>query len=99
METLLKTPQLSTGDMLRAAVAAKSEVGLKAQEVMKAGGLVSDEIVVNIIKDRIQEQDCKLGFILDGFPRTLEQALALDKVLVGEGACVTKVVALTVPDE
>jgi adenylate kinase len=99
MEVLLSTPQLSTGDMLRAAVAQKTEVGLKAQEVMKAGGLVSDEIVVGIIRDRIREDDCKLGFILDGFPRTLEQAQALDKVLAEEGDRVTKVVALTVPDE
>jgi len=99
IEELLSTPQLSTGDMLRAAVAQKTEVGLKAQEVMKAGGLVSDEIVVGIIRDRIREDDCKLGFILDGFPRTLEQAQALDKVLAGEGDRVTKVVALTVPDE
>jgi adenylate kinase len=100
IEGLLKTPQLSTGDMLRAAVAQQSEIGLKAQAVMKAGGLVSDEIVVGIIKERIQEDDCKLGFILDGFPRTLEQSLALDKLLAEEeGACVSKVVALHVPDE
>lgn len=100
MEDLLHTPQLSTGDMLRAAVAQKSEIGLQAQAVMKAGGLVSDEIVVGIIKDRIKEDDCKLGFILDGFPRTLEQSLALDKLLAKEGgACVSKVVALHVPDE
>ena len=99
MEDLLQTPQLSTGDMLRAAVAQQSEVGLKAQAVMKAGGLVSDEIVVGIIKERIQQDDCKFGFILDGFPRTLEQSLALDEMLVEEGACVSKVVALHVPDE
>lgn len=99
MEKLLNIPQLSTGDMLRAAVAQKTEIGLKAQEVMKAGGLVSDEIVIGIIRDRIQEEDCKLGFILDGFPRTLSQAKALDKLLTEEGARVTKVIALTVPDE
>jgi len=98
MEKLLSTPQLSTGDMLRAAVAAQSEVGLKAQAVMKAGGLVSDEIVIGIIRDRIKEEDCRLGFILDGFPRTLSQAKALDKVLIEEGASVTKVIALHVPD-
>lgn len=65
---------------------------------MKAGGLVSDEIVIGIIRDRIQDADCKFGFILDGFPRTLAQAKALDKMLAEEGACVTKVVELDVPD-
>jgi adenylate kinase len=98
IEGLLGTPQLSTGDMLRAAVSAGTEVGKKAQAIMKAGGLVSDEIVVGIIRDRIKEDDCKFGFILDGFPRTLPQAQALDKMLADEGACVTKVVELDVPD-
>lgn len=99
IEDMLGLPQLSTGDMLRAAVSAKSEVGLKAAAVMKAGGLVSDDIVVGIIRDRIKEADCKFGFILDGFPRTLVQAKALDKMLSEEGACVTKVIELEVPDE
>mmetsp|Transcript_11970 Transcript_11970/g.17848 ORF Transcript_11970/g.17848 Transcript_11970/m.17848 type:complete len:319 (-) Transcript_11970:110-1066(-) len=99
IEDLLNIPQLSTGDMLRAAVAAKTEVGLKAKAVMAAGGLVSDDIVVGIIRDRIKEEDCKFGFILDGFPRTKVQAMALDKMLAEEGACVTKVVELQVPDE
>lgn len=99
IEDMLGIPQLSTGDMLRAAVAAKSEVGLKAAAVMKAGGLVSDDIVIGIIRDRIREPDCKFGFILDGFPRTLVQAQELDKMLSEEGACVTKVVELQVPDE
>jgi adenylate kinase len=84
--------------MLRAAVSAGTEVGKKAEAVMKAGGLVSDDIVIGIIRDRIQEEDCKFGFILDGFPRTLPQAKALDKMLAEEGACVTKVVELEIPD-
>jgi adenylate kinase len=95
---LLGIPQLSTGDMLREAVSAQTPVGKKAEAVMKAGGLVSDDIVVGIIRDRIKEDDCKFGFILDGFPRTLAQARALDKMLAEEGACVTKVIELTVPD-
>jgi adenylate kinase len=98
IEELLGVPQLSTGDMLRAAVGAQTEVGKKAQAVMKAGGLVSDEIVVGIIRDRIKEEDCRFGFILDGFPRTIAQAKALDAMLAEEGACVTKVVELEVPD-
>lgn len=64
IEDMLGIPQLSTGDMLRAAVANKTEVGKKAEAIMKAGGLVSDDIVVGIIRDRIQEADCKFGFIL-----------------------------------
>merc|ERR1719203_652714 len=98
MEEMLGIPQLSTGDMLRAAVSAKTPTGLKAEAVMKAGGLVSDEIVVGIIRDRIQEPDCRFGFILDGFPRTLPQAEALDKMLSEEGAFVTKVIEMNVPD-
>ena len=99
IEDMLDIPQLSTGDMLRAAVTAKSDVGLKAAAVMKAGGLVSDDIVIGIIRDRIREPDCKFGFILDGFPRTLVQAKELDNMLAEEGARVTKVVELQVPDE
>ena len=85
--------------MLREAVGAQTEIGKKAQAVMKAGGLVSDDIVVGIIRDRIKHDDCRFGFILDGFPRTLEQARALDAMLAEEGASVTKVVELKVPDE
>lgn len=78
-------PQLSTGDMLRAAVAAQTPVGLKAKEAMDAGALVSDEIVVGIVADRIEEPDAANGFILDGFPRTVAQAGALDTMLKGKG--------------
>ncbi|MGD0761680.1 MAG: adenylate kinase [Roseiarcus sp.] len=78
-------PQLSTGDMLRAAVAAGTPIGLKAKAVMETGALVSDEIVEGIIEARIDEPDAKKGFILDGFPRTLAQAAALDRMLARKG--------------
>merc|ERR1712217_35741 len=86
------------GDMLREAVAAGTEVGKRAKQVMASGGLVSDEIVVGIIADRIKEPDCSKGFILDGFPRTLEQARALDAMLASKGEAVRKVIEFNVPD-
>jgi len=95
----LKIPQLSTGDMLRAAVAAGTEVGKQAKEVMESGGLVSDELVVSIICDRVKDDDCCGGFILDGFPRTVEQAKMLDSMLADSGDGVSLVLALEVPDE
>src|ERR1700755_53685 len=73
--------QLSTGEMLRAAVAAGTPIGLQAKEIMANGGLVPDEVVVGIISDRIEQPDAKNGFILDGFPRTVPQAAALDELL------------------
>jgi len=94
----LKVPQLSTGDMLRAAVAAGSPVGLQAKSVMEKGGLVSDDLVVGIIKERIASEDCTGGFILDGFPRTLAQAKMLDGMLAESGDKVTQVVSLEVPE-
>ena len=94
----LGIPQLSTGDMLRAAVAAGSEVGKRAKDVMQSGGLVSDDLVVSIIAERTKEADCAGGFILDGFPRTVEQAKTLDSVLAQAGDRVSLVLALEVPD-
>ena len=91
--------QLSTGDMLRAAVAAGTEVGLKAKAVMEAGELVSDEIVIGIISDRIDEPDCQNGFILDGFPRTLPQAAALEELLSSKGKHLNAVIEMRVDDE
>jgi len=81
----LGIPQLSTGDMLRAAVAAGTPVGLKAKEIMDRGDLVSDDVVVGIIADRIEEPDARNGFILDGFPRTVAQAEAFDAMLREKG--------------
>src|SRR3712207_3450241 len=81
----LGIPQLSTGDMLRAAVAAGSPVGLKAKEIMDRGDLVSDEVVLGIVADRIEAPDAPAGFILDGFPRTVRQAEGLDEMLAGKG--------------
>lgn len=89
-------PQLSTGDMLRAAVAAETPIGLKAKAVMDAGGLVSDDIVVGIIRDRIEEQDAVGGFILDGFPRTIAQADALAEMLSDKGLAIDAVIELRV---
>lgn len=91
--------QLSTGAMLRAAVKAGTEVGLKAKSIMEKGGLVSDDIVVRIIKDRIAEPDCQGGFILDGFPRTLPQAAALEKMLKSSKKKLDFVIELKVDDK
>lgn len=87
---------LSTGDMLRAAIAQGTEIGKKAKAVMDAGKLVSDEIVVGIIADRIGEPDCANGFVLDGFPRTVNQAKALDEMLSGKKLGVDHVIVMEV---
>lgn len=92
----LGIPQLSTGDMLRAAVAAGTPVGLKAKAVMDRGDLVSDDIVVGIIADRIEEADARHGFILDGFPRTVAQAEAFDAMLAEKGLKLDAVVEFKV---
>lgn len=90
--------QLSTGDLLRAAVAAKTDAGIKAQAVMQAGGLVSDDIVIAILRDRLAEADCAKGVILDGFPRTTVQADALDQLLKSTGQQVNAAISLEVDD-
>ena len=90
--------QLSTGEMLRAAVAAKTAVGVKVEQILKQGELVSDEIVCAIISDRVDEADCANGFILDGFPRTIAQAEALDKLLADKDLELDAVVEIRVDE-
>ena len=90
--------RLSTGDMLRAAVKAETPIGLKAKDIMARGELVSDEIVIGIIDDRLKEPDVQKGFILDGFPRTVAQAEALDKLLAAKGIKLDAVVELKVDE-
>ncbi|MCF6265192.1 MAG: adenylate kinase [Desulfuromusa sp.] len=89
-------PQISTGDMLRAAVQTQSSLGVKAKKIMDAGGLVPDDIVVGIVHDRLQFEDCQKGFILDGFPRTLAQADSLKQVLAELDKPLDAVVSLQV---
>jgi len=95
----LGIPQLSTGDMLRAAVAAKTPLGVQAEKIMKEGGLVSDDIIIGMIDERINQADCANGFMLDGFPRTVAQAEVLDKMLAAKGKKIDIVIEIKVPDE
>ncbi|MBF7687394.1 adenylate kinase [Acinetobacter rathckeae] len=88
-------PQISTGDMLRAAIREGTELGLQAKSVMDAGGLVSDELILGLVKERISQPDCVNGCIFDGFPRTIPQAEALEK----EGIAIDHVIEIAVPDE
>jgi adenylate kinase len=88
-------PQISTGDMLRAAVKAGTDLGKKAKEYMDAGGLVPDEVIIGLVKERIQEPDCEKGFLFDGFPRTIPQADAMKEA----GVPIDAVVDIDVPDE
>jgi adenylate kinase len=90
---------LSTGDMLRAARDAKTEVGVKADQFMSAGALVPDDIIVAIIAERLRQPDCRKGYLLDGFPRTIAQAEALDKMLAEQGTPLDVVLELRVPEE
>ena len=91
----LNIPQISTGNMLREAVRTGTEYGVKAKAAMDSGALVSDDIVIGILKERIAQDDCKAGFILDGFPRSVPQAEALDEM----GVKIDKVLEIYVPDE
>jgi len=88
-------PQISTGDMLRAAVKAGTPLGIEAKKVMDHGGLISDDIIIGLVKERIQESDCENGYLLDGFPRTIGQADALK----AEGIAIDHVIEIQVPDE
>jgi adenylate kinase len=91
--------QLATGDMLRAAVAVGTEIGVKAKSIMESGGLVPDEIVIGIVAERLEQPDCRNGVILDGFPRTLPQASALDAVLKKKRRTLGAVIELKVNDK
>ena len=92
-------PQLSTGDMLRAAIAAGTDLGKRCKSIMDRGDLVSDDIVVGIIAERLDKSDCSKGAVFDGFPRTIAQAKALDRMLAGRGSQIDAVIELKVDDE
>lgn len=92
-------PQISTGDILRKNLAEKTPLGLEAKKFMDAGGLVPDSVVIGIVKERLKEADCKTGYILDGFPRTVPQAEELDKALAEMNTPLDKVLSIEVQDE
>ncbi|MEP7132796.1 MAG: adenylate kinase [Acidobacteriota bacterium] len=94
----LQVPAISTGEILRGAVRAGTPLGLQAKATMEAGELVSDDLMVALIRDRVAEKDASRGFILDGFPRTVEQAEALDRLLTGNGPGLSMVLNLSVPE-
>jgi adenylate kinase len=95
----LGVPQISTGDMFRAAVKEGTPMGLKAKEYMDKGALVPDEVVIGVVDERLKKDDCKKGYVLDGFPRSLEQAKALDAMLAKSGSKLDHVVVIDVPDD
>ena len=88
-------PQISTGDMLRAAVKAGTPLGIEAKKVMESGGLVSDDLIINLVKDRLKQPDCANGYLFDGFPRTIPQAEAMKEA----GVAIDHVIEIDVPDE
>ena len=92
-------PQISTGDILREAVASGSEIGKRAKAIMERGDLVPDEVVIEIVRQRLARPDCKRGLVLDGFPRTRKQAKSLDGILAEQGRDPARVLALTVADD
>ncbi len=95
---VLNIPQISTGDMLRSAVAAKSDLGLKAKAYMDSGALVPDDVVIGLVKERLSQDDCSNGFLLDGFPRTVAQAEVLDNNLSDDNKKIDFVILLDVDD-
>lgn len=99
LEAVYHIPELSTGDMLRAAIRDGTPVGIKAKAFMDKGGLVPDEVIIDVMRERLAAKDCENGYILDGFPRTVEQAKALDKFLAEKGLKLSAAVNLDVPDE
>ena len=95
----LSIPQISTGDMFRAAVQAGTPMGRKAKEYMDKGSLIPDDVVIGVVDERLKKDDCKHGYVLDGFPRTIEQAKALDGLLAMAGSKLDHVVVIAVPDD
>ena len=99
LEEKLGCKQLSTGDMLRSAISASSDIGLKAKAIMDRGDLVSDDVIIGIVSDRLDKPDVKQGVVFDGFPRTPAQADALDKMLASKGQKLNAVIEMKVDDE